>query len=58
MLVLFYVDMEKIKHFYYSSEINQLLKHVKQRFFDVLLPEGVVTKQELIGKGLLKRQLH
>ena len=36
----------------YSVEINQLLKHVKEKFSDLLLPEGIVTKLELIGKGM------
>lgn len=36
----------------YSSEISQLLKYVEEKFSDVLLPEGVVTKLDLIGKGM------
>ena len=55
--IIFYIDLRKIKKSY-SPEIDQLLKHVEEKISDVLLPEGVVTKQELIGKGLLKRQLH
>ena len=36
----------------HSAEIDQLLKHVEEKFSDLILPEGVVTKLELIGKGI------
>ena len=35
-----------------SSEINEILKYVEQNFSDVLLSKGVITKLELIGKGI------
>ena len=39
----------------HSAEIDQLLKHVEEKFSDLILPEGVVTKLELIGKGICQQ---
>ena len=35
-----------------SSEIYEMLKYVEENFSDVLFPKGIVTKLELIGKGM------
>lgn len=47
----YFTALEMMKHSY-SEEINQILKYVEEKFSDVLLPEGVVTKLDLIGKGM------
>ena len=41
----------------YSAEIDQILKHVEEKFSDLVLPEGVVTKLELIGKGTATQRI-
>jgi len=34
------------------SEVTQLLQYVRDKFSEVLLPAEVITKQELLGKGV------
>ena len=50
----------QLRIYYYSavknedahlSEINQLLQYVENQFSDILLPEEIITKLELVGKG-------
>lgn len=49
-----FIALEMMKHSY-SSEIDQLLKYVEEKFSDVRLPDGVVTRLELIGKGVYSK---
>lgn len=39
-------------------EVNQLLEYAKKKFSDVLLPEEVVTKLELIGEGMYRTYVY
>ena len=38
----------------HSSQVNELLKYVEEKFSDVLFKEGVITKSDLIGKGTMQ----
>ena len=43
----------------FSSKINEILQYVEEKFSDVLFAKGVVTKLELIGKGIHNKcELH